>query len=121
MNQDGRTMGITLQSTDAQAALIRFVYDSAGVDPTDTKYVEVHGTETTIEDSLEAAAFAATIDQKASPNNPIFIESAKLNFGHLKSVSDIVSIIKVAMMLENQVNLSHANFETPNPKISSLS
>lgn len=52
MNQDGRTMGITLPSTDAQAALIRSVYDSAGLDPTDTKFMEAHGTGTTIEDPL---------------------------------------------------------------------
>lgn len=52
MNQDGRTMGITLPSTDAQAALIRSVYDSAGLDPNDTKFVEAHGTGTTIGDPL---------------------------------------------------------------------
>lgn len=84
MKQDGRTMGITLPSTDAQAALIRSVYDSAALDPTDTKFVEAHGTGTTIRDPLEAAAFAATIGRKASPESSVFIRSAKSNFGHLK-------------------------------------
>ena len=115
-------MDITLSSIDTQAALIRSVYNSAALDPTDTKFIEAHKTETTIGDSLEAAAFVATIGQKPSPDSSIFIESGKLNFGYLKGVSgiSIVSIIKSAMMLENQVNLSHANFETPNPKTSSL-
>ena len=62
MNQDGRTMSITLPSTDAQAALIRSVYDSADLDSTNTRFIEAHEIETTIEDPLEAAAFAATID-----------------------------------------------------------
>lgn len=120
MNQDGRTMGITLSSTDAQAALIRSVYNCADLDSTDTKSVEAHEIETTIEDPLEVIIFAAMIGQKISPDSSVFIGSAKLNFGYLKGVSDIVSIIKAAMMLENQVNLPNANFETPNPKISSL-
>ena len=120
MNQDGRTLGISLPSTDAQAALIRSVYDSAGLDPADTRYVEAHGTGTTVGDPLEAAAFAATIGEKACPEDPVFIGSVKSNFGHLEGVSGIVSIIKAAMMLENRVILPNANFETPNPKISSL-
>ena len=120
MNQDGRTQGISLPSTDAQVTLIRSVYESVGLDPTDTRYIEAHGTGTTVGDPLEAAAFAATIGRKATSEDPVFIGSAKSNFGHLEGVSDIVSIIKAAMMLENQVILPNANFETPNPKISSL-
>ena len=120
MNQNSRGLGIALPSTDAQAALIRSVYDSAGLDPTNTRFVEAHGTGTTVGDPLEAAAFAATISKKASPEDPVFIGSVKSNFGHLEGVSGIVSIIKAAMMLENQVILPNANFETPNPKISSL-
>ena len=120
MNQDGRTLGISLPSTDAQAALIRSVYDSAGLDPTETRYIEAHGTGTTVGDPLEVAAFAATISKKASPEDPVFLGSVKSNFGHLEGVSGIVSIIKAAMMLENQVILPNANFETPNPKISAL-
>ena len=120
MNQDGKTLGISLPSSDAQAALIRSVYDSAGLDPTDTRYVEAHGTGTTVGDPLEAAAFAATIAKRANPEDPVFIGSSKSNFGHLEGVSGIVSVIKAAMMLEKHVILPNANFETPNPKISSL-
>ncbi len=120
MNQDGRTLGISLPSADAQAALIRSVYESAGLDPTETKYVEAHGTGTTVGDPLEAAAFAATVAARAKSEDPVFIGSAKSNFGHLEGVSGIVSVIKAAMMLEKRVILPNANFETPNPKIPSL-
>ena len=120
MNQDGRTLGISLPSADAQAALIRSVYDSAGLDPTDTKFIEAHGTGTTVGDPLEAAAFAATIATRANFEDPVYLGSAKSNFGHLEGVSGIVSVIKAAMMLEKHVILPSANFETPNPKITSL-
>ncbi|KAL9126148.1 MAG: hypothetical protein Q9217_004759 [Psora testacea] len=79
-----------------------------------------HGTGTTVGDPLEAAAFAATIATRATSETPVFLGSAKSNFGHLEGVSGIVSVIKAAMMLEKHVILPSANFETPNPKIPSL-
>ena len=45
-NSDGKTPGITLPSSAAQASLIRTTYASAGLDPTDTGYFEAHGTGT---------------------------------------------------------------------------
>lgn len=44
LNQDGKTAGITLPNPDAQAALIKHVYESAELDPAETLYVEAHGT-----------------------------------------------------------------------------
>lgn len=44
INQDGKTVGITSPSSDAQEALAQAVYQAAGLDPLDTEYVECHGT-----------------------------------------------------------------------------
>lgn len=41
-NQDGHTKSLTLPSADAQAALIHEVYDRAGLDFSQTGYVEAH-------------------------------------------------------------------------------
>lgn len=41
-NQDGRTKGLTMPSGDAQMALIKEVYDKAGLDFGSTAYVEAH-------------------------------------------------------------------------------
>ena len=120
MNQDGRTNGISMPSTEAQAGLIRSVYEASHLDPADTKFVEGHGTGTTVGDPLEAAAFAGTFATRATPEDPVFLGSAKSNFGHLEGVSGMVSVIKSALMLEKQMILPNADFEAPNPKISSL-
>lgn len=42
--QDGHTPGITLPSCDAQIKMIEKVYEHAKLNPSDTAYVEAHGT-----------------------------------------------------------------------------
>lgn len=120
INQDGRTLGISRPSAEAQAALIRSVYESAHLDPGDTSYIEAHGTGTTVGDPLEATAFEAVFIPRKTPQDPIYLGSAKSNFGHLEGASGMVSVIKTAMMLEKRIILPNANFKTPNPKITSL-
>lgn len=46
LNQDGKTAGISLPNPDSQAALMRSVYLSAGLDTRETFYIEAHGTGT---------------------------------------------------------------------------
>lgn len=121
-NQDGRTLGISRPSADAQAALIRSVYKSAQLDIAETAYVEAHGTGTKVGDPIEAAAIASTFVAHVddSTTDPVFIGSAKSNFGHLEGVSGILSLIKATMMLAKGVILPNANFENPNPEIPSI-
>jgi acyl transferase domain-containing protein len=42
-NQDGRTPGMTQPSAEAQEVMIRSVYQKAGLDFSETRYVEAHG------------------------------------------------------------------------------
>jgi acyl transferase domain-containing protein len=42
VNSDGWTQGVTMPSSDAQAALIKYVYESHGLDYGLTQYVEAH-------------------------------------------------------------------------------
>lgn len=44
VNQDGKTQGIALPSSEAQRELIRSVYESAGISPQSVSFVEAHGT-----------------------------------------------------------------------------
>lgn len=46
LNQDGKTVGLTLPNPLSQASLMRQVYKNVGLDPKDTAYVEAHGTGT---------------------------------------------------------------------------
>lgn len=83
VNQDGRTPGISLPSTEAQVKLIRRVYESAGLDPRDTPMVEAHGTGTAAGDPIEAAALARSFPGK-TVEVPLIVGSLKSSIGHLE-------------------------------------
>ncbi|OQE02483.1 hypothetical protein PENSOL_c002G05636 [Penicillium solitum] len=118
INQDGRTnAGITVPSGEAQESLIRSVYASCSLDPSETRYVEAHGTGAAIGDPIEVGAIANIFGKQGTGLEPTFIGSAKSNFGHLEGVSGLVSVIKTAMMLEKGMLLPNTNFTNSNPKL----
>ncbi|ESZ94274.1 polyketide synthase [Sclerotinia borealis F-4128] len=117
MNQDGRTKGITMPSGDAQKSLIKSVYERAGLDPSETGFIEAHGTGTKIGDPIEASALYDCFGKGRTSRQPLYVGSVKSNIGHLEGASGIVSVIKSAMMLEKGFILPNHDFKTPNPKI----
>lgn len=64
-NHDGKTAGIFLPNADAQEALARSVYARAGLDPTETLFVESHGTGTQAGDSAEISSIAKVFGREA--------------------------------------------------------
>ncbi|KAE8379164.1 thiolase-like protein [Aspergillus bertholletiae] len=112
-----RAAGIMQPNGSAQVELIRAVYESAGIDPTDTGYVEAHGTGTKIGDPIEASALHAVFSGGRTSRRPLYIESVKSNVGHTESASGVISVIKAVMMLEKELILPNCNFEKPNPAI----
>jgi acyl transferase domain-containing protein len=93
VNQDGRTPGISLPSTDAQETLIRDVYASAGLSFEETMLFEAHGTGTSAGDPLEAAAIARTIASR-SKDNPLYVGAIKSGIGHLESGAGIAGYLQ---------------------------
>ncbi|KAL8928322.1 MAG: hypothetical protein Q9172_001006 [Xanthocarpia lactea] len=116
INQDGKTVGITMPSRDAQEALMRAVYHSAGLNPLDTQYIECHGTGTAVGDPVEAAALGAVFGRPANSKDTLYVGSVKSNIGHLEGASGIVAIIKAALMTEKGFLLPNCDHK-PNPAI----
>jgi zearalenone synthase (highly reducing iterative type I polyketide synthase) len=69
-----------MPSLAAQAALIKHVYESHGLDFGSTQYVEAHGTGTKAGDPIEAEAIYSTIGKGASGGR-----KGKLWIGSVKS------------------------------------
>ncbi|RLL97465.1 hypothetical protein CFD26_104804 [Aspergillus turcosus] len=117
VNQDGRTPGITVPSSESQEQLIRTVYERAGLNPGDTPFVETHGTGTQKGDAAEASALAKTLGRSRSPQRPVYLGSVKTNLGHLEAAAGVTQVIKVILALENAIIPPNIWFEHPNPNI----
>src|SRR5947209_13014073 len=82
VNSDGRTIGLSLPSDAAQAALIRAVCDRAGITPDDLAFFEMHGTGTPAGYPIEAHAVGQALGRMR--RDPLPIGSVKTNLGHLE-------------------------------------
>ncbi|KAI0110540.1 putative polyketide synthase [Hypoxylon sp. NC0597] len=113
VNADGRTAGMLIPSSIAQAALIRYTYEVAGIeDLSETAIVETHGTGTPVGDPLEVEAVAKCFGTKG-----VIITSTKPSVGHSEGAAGLTSVIKCVLALEKSTIPPNINFKTTNPKI----
>ena len=115
VNSDGRTIGLSLPSDAAQAALIREVCGRAGIVPDDLAFFEMHGTGTPAGDPIEAAAVGQALGRVR--RDPLPIGSVKTNIGHLEPASGVAGVIKAALALERRIVPPTLHCETPNSRI----
>lgn len=117
LNQDGRTASITSPSMEAQIRLIRHCYQRAGLDLSDTGYVEAHMTGTQAGDVTEAESLARTFGASRARDDPVWVGSVKTNVGHTESVSGLAGIIKAAMAMKYRAIPPNQNYVVGNCKI----
>lgn len=113
LNQDGKTATITSPSADAQVKLIETCYKRAGLDLSDTGYVEAHMTGTQAGDATEAEAIARTFGKSAT-GGPVLVGSLKTNVGHTEPVSGLAAVIKTIFALKHGQIAPNLNYENPN-------
>ncbi len=117
VNSDGHTHGMSLPSTAAQEALLRTVYDKAGVDPADVAYLEAHGTGTAAGDPQEAGAIGRALAARRNGSGPLLIGSVKTNIGHLEAGAGLAGLVKVVLSLKHRAIPASLHFRAPNPNI----
>ncbi|GAA0596914.1 type I polyketide synthase [Actinomadura livida] len=117
VNSDGRSNGLVAPNSDAQRALLRDVYGSAGIDTREVDYVEAHGTGTFLGDPIEAKAVGEVLGAGREPGEPLLLGSAKSNLGHMESAAGIAGFIKAALALHHGVIPPSAHYKEPNPHI----
>ena len=115
VNQDGKTPGLTQPSSTAQEQNIRNTYASGGLDLSETRYFEAHGTGTQIGDPIEIEAIGTAF--KKSSDDPLYVGAVKPNIGHLEAGSGVASLIKAIMVLEKGLIPPNINFDKPNDAI----
>lgn len=117
VNSDGRTNGITVPSSEAQASLLRRVYGEIGLSPSELTYLEAHGTGTSVGDPLETRALSEALAKGRGEGNPLLIGSVKSNVGHLETASGVAGMVKVVNCIERRALPPTIHLHNPNPKI----
>ncbi|MFI0406408.1 SDR family NAD(P)-dependent oxidoreductase [Actinomadura sp. 3N508] len=118
VNSDGRSNGLVAPNSEAQRALLRHVYRSAGVDTREVDYVEAHGTGTFLGDPIEAKALGDVLGAgRGESDAPLLLGSAKSNLGHMESAAGMAGLIKTVLALQHRVIPPSAHFKEPNPHI----
>ena len=124
VNQDGRTTGITMPSSTAQANLIQQTYARAGLNLAKQadrpQFFEAHGTGTRAGDPQEARAIHEAFFSQENPTSAtetLFVGSIKTIIGHTEGTAGIAGLLKVSMAIQNKVIPPNMHFNVLNPDI----
>ena len=118
VNNDGASkVGFTAPSVEGQAEVIRQAVRAAGVEPHTIRYIEAHGTGTSLGDPIEVAGLTEAFGDAAPPPRSCALGSIKTNLGHLDAASGVASLIKTALCLERRSLPPSLHYASPNPQI----
>lgn len=118
VNQDGLSNGLTAPNGPSQQEVIRQALNNANIQPAQISYVEVHGTGTSLGDTIEFKALKNVLMEDRKPDQKCFLGAVKTNIGHLEAASGMASLLKVVLSLQHQKIPAHLHLEKLNPYIS---
>ncbi|AEO66245.1 polyketide synthase [Thermothielavioides terrestris NRRL 8126] len=115
-NHSAEAVSLTHPHAGAQAYLFRQVLNSAGVDPLDVSYVEMHGTGTQAGDREEIQSVCQvyaplTSTKRRRPDQPLVIGTVKANVGHGEAVAGTTALVKVLLMLQKGMIPRHVGIK----------
>lgn len=116
VNNDGRSSGFMAPSREGQRQMLRAAWQSAGIDPRDIRFIEMHGTGTSVGDPVEIGAVGAALAE-SGVSQPCVLGSVKTNLGHTESASGVTGLIKAALSLKHRAVPPSLHCAVPNPKI----
>ena len=118
LNNDGaEKVGYYAPSARGQAAVIRDVLKSTGVNVESIRLVEAHGTGTKLGDPVEISALSESFNAHTDRKGFCAVGSVKSNIGHLDAAAGLTGLIKTALSLKHRMIAPTLNFSSPNPAI----
>ncbi|KAL4784960.1 hypothetical protein BJX76DRAFT_356566 [Aspergillus varians] len=113
-NHSAEAISITHPHAGAQSYLYRQVMSSAGIDPLDVSFVEMHGTGTQAGDSVEITSITdvfAPITKRRNAHQPLHIGAVKANVGHGEAVAGVTALLKVLLMYQKNAIPPHVGIK----------
>jgi acyl transferase domain-containing protein len=117
ISHDGASSGFTVPNGASQKMVIKEALENAHVDPSEVAYVETHGSGTDIGDSIESNSLGEVLCQDRSPEDPLFIGTAKTHIGHLEACSGLAGLITAILALTYRQIPPGLHLKQPNPNI----
>ncbi|HLL65087.1 MAG TPA: SDR family NAD(P)-dependent oxidoreductase [Micromonosporaceae bacterium] len=116
-NNDGRSMGLTVPNSVAQADLLRAALSRAGLEPGEVDYVEAHGTGTAIGDLMELDALGEVYGAGRTAHSPILVGSHKAVLGHMDAAAGIGGLLKSVWIARSGVIPRQPHVDRLNPSV----
>ncbi|KAL1970787.1 hypothetical protein VTN77DRAFT_2621 [Rasamsonia byssochlamydoides] len=113
-NHSAEAVSITRPHVGAQAFIFDKLLNEADVNPHDISYIEMHGTGTQAGDAVEMKSVLDVFapDYRRKPEQTLYLGSAKANIGHGESASGVASLIKVLLMMRENIIPPHCGIKT---------
>ncbi len=116
VNNDGRTMGVTVPSMERQKAVIKRALSISGIGVEQIGYLEAHGTGTLLGDPIEIKAATEVYRQYTSKTGFCAVGSVKSNIGHLLRAAGIAGLIKLILAMRHKEIPPTIHCSTPHPR-----
>ncbi|MEQ7053642.1 SDR family NAD(P)-dependent oxidoreductase [Paenibacillaceae sp. P-4] len=116
VNNDGKTMGLTVPNMEGQKQVIQMALDNSGVRPNEIGYLEAHGTGTLLGDPIEIRAATQVFRSYTNETQFCAVGSVKSNIGHLARAAGAASIIKVLLALQHKELPPTIHCHSPHPR-----
>jgi len=116
VNNDGKTIGLTVPNVEGQKAVIEQALKLSGVNPESIGYLEAHGTGTLLGDPIEIKAATEVYRHYTQEKQYCAVGSVKSNVGHTLMAAGVTSLIKVILSLQYQQIPATLHCQKPHPR-----
>ncbi|MGW7202800.1 SDR family NAD(P)-dependent oxidoreductase [Streptomyces sp. NPDC054837] len=116
-NNDGRTLGLTAPSHEAQTELLRTALRAARIDAPAIGYLEVNGSASRFGDPIEIHAAAEVYRALGSDSQHCAVGSVKSNLGALLHAGGIASLVKTVLAVQHGYLPATLHCAEPHPRL----
>lgn len=121
INQDGRSHGLNAPNGPAQMDVMRRALEHAQVSPSQVCYLETHGTGTSLGDPVEVQAIDEVYARVTDRCDALVLGAVKANIGHCESAAGIAGLIKLVLLVQDDISPPIAHLDKLNPHLDDLS